>query len=154
MDHATPSQRVVGSIPTRRTSFRRSQLLPPTEEALSRDRTTGLVSGNQARCVSTEPLPPRPPTSAATGVPGPGSPRARRHPRRRGICARFELNAQRLPPRRPWGVPVVVAGQAGGIALRLGTDVTNAARVERVLTASQRAAGSRTAAARDIGPCA
>ena len=60
-DHATPSQRVVGSTPTRRTSFRRPWACRQAAGAVSRDRTTGLVSGNQSPCVSTAPLPPRPP---------------------------------------------------------------------------------------------
>ena len=43
------NQRVVGSIPTRRTGFRRPHSCWPAERALSRDRTTGLVSGNPER---------------------------------------------------------------------------------------------------------
>ena len=45
-DQATPSQRVVGSTPTRRTNFRRPPPCRPAEEARSRDQTTGLVNGN------------------------------------------------------------------------------------------------------------
>jgi hypothetical protein len=48
-DHATPSQRVVGSTPTRRTDFRRPRPCRPAEQALSRDRTTSWVSGNLKR---------------------------------------------------------------------------------------------------------
>ena len=48
-DHATPSQRVVGSTPTRRTNSRRPQPCQPAARALSCDRSTGLVSGNLER---------------------------------------------------------------------------------------------------------
>jgi len=48
-DQATPSQRVVGSTPTRRTKFRRSQPCGPAVRTLSRDQSTGLVSGNLER---------------------------------------------------------------------------------------------------------
>jgi hypothetical protein len=50
-EHGSPlslNQRVVGSTPTRRTSFRRRQPCRPAEGALSRDQTTGMVSGNAA----------------------------------------------------------------------------------------------------------
>jgi hypothetical protein len=60
MDHLTRNQRVVGSTPTRRTSFRRPWACGQAAGAVSRDRTTGLVSGNQSPCISTAPLPPRP----------------------------------------------------------------------------------------------
>ena len=46
MDHATPSQRVGGSIPSRRTHSRRPQPCPPAAGALSRDQNTGLVGVN------------------------------------------------------------------------------------------------------------
>src|SRR4051794_11047397 len=50
-DQATPSQRVVGSSPTRRTNFRRPQPCPTTAGTLSPDQTTGLVSANLERAV-------------------------------------------------------------------------------------------------------
>src|SRR5687767_7755235 len=50
-DHATPSQRVVGSTPTRRTNSRRPQPCRRSAGALSPDQTTGLVSGNPERAV-------------------------------------------------------------------------------------------------------
>ena len=47
-DHATPSQRVVGSTPTRRT-IPAGHSLAGQRRALSRDQTTGLVNGNLER---------------------------------------------------------------------------------------------------------
>jgi hypothetical protein len=48
-DQATPSQRIVGSSPTRRPDSRTSQPYQPAEGVLSRDRTSRLVSGNLER---------------------------------------------------------------------------------------------------------
>src|SRR5688572_16651761 len=53
MDHETASQRVVGSIPTRRTDFPRSKPCLPAGRVLNRDRSTGLVSGNLAAQLGT-----------------------------------------------------------------------------------------------------
>jgi hypothetical protein len=50
-DHETPSQRVVGSIPTRRTNSRRSQPWGASAGALSPDQTTALVTGNLERAL-------------------------------------------------------------------------------------------------------
>ena len=50
-DHATPSQRVVGSTPTRRTNLCRPQACWPAAGALSYDQSTGLVNRNLERGV-------------------------------------------------------------------------------------------------------